>query len=140
MGSPDPVIDNHSIILFDGVCNLCNSSVLFIIKRDPKARFCFAALQSDFGIAKLREYGISSVVPESVLLLEAGELYQKSTAALKIVRKLKGAWPALYIFIIVPKLLRDFIYDFIARNRYRWFGKKDACMIPTPALKARFVG
>jgi len=119
---------------------LCNSSVLFIIKRDPKARFCFAALQSDFGIAKLREYGISSVVPESVLLLEAGELYQKSTAALKIVRKLKGAWPALYIFIIVPKLLRDFIYDFIARNRYRWFGKKDACMIPTPALKARFVG
>jgi predicted DCC family thiol-disulfide oxidoreductase YuxK len=140
MGSPDPVIDNHSIILFDGVCNLCNSSVLFIIKRDPKARFYFAALQSDFGIAKLREYGISSVVPESVLLLEAGELCQKSTAALKIARNLSGLWPAIYVFIIVPKFLRDFIYDFIARNRYRWFGKKDACMIPTPALKARFVG
>ena len=140
MGSPDPVIDNHSIILFDGVCNLCNSSVLFIIKRDLKARFCFAALQSDFGKTQLDKFGISFTIPESVLLIEEKRLFQKSSAALKIAQNLNGLWPAVYVFIIVPKFLRDLIYDYIARNRYRWFGKREACMIPTPELKARFVG
>ncbi len=140
MGSSDPLSNSGLIILFDGVCNLCNSSVLFIIKRDPKSRFYFAALQSDFGKTQLDKFGISFTIPESVLLIEEGRLFQKSSAALKIARNLNGLWPAVYVFIIVPKFLRDLIYDYIARNRYRWFGKREACMIPTPELKARFVG
>lgn len=137
MGSPDPL--DHPVILFDGVCNLCNGSVLFIIKRDPKSQFYFAALQSDFGNKQLKNFGLPATELNSVLLIKGGTLYQKSNAALEIAKHLSGLWPALYIFKIIPPFLRDGIYTWIARNRYRWFGKKDTCMIPTPELKSRFL-
>jgi len=134
LGAVEPVI------LFDGVCNLCNSSVLFIIQRDPKAKFRFASLQSDFGKVQMQRFGLNHSELNSVLLIKGETLYQKSNAALEIARNLTGGWPLLYVFKIVPAFLRDWIYNWIARNRYRWFGKKDACMIPTPELKSRFVG
>lgn len=137
MGAPGAL---EPVILFDGVCNLCNSSVLFIIQRDPKARFRFASLQSDFGKAQMLRFGLNSSALNSVLLIKHETLYQKSNAALEIARNLTGGWPLLYGFKIIPVFLRDWIYNWIARNRYRWFGKKDACMIPTPELKSRFVG
>jgi predicted DCC family thiol-disulfide oxidoreductase YuxK len=137
MGSPDPL--DHPIILFDGVCNLCNGSVLFIIKRDPASKFYFAALQSDFGKEQLKKFGLPTVELNSVLLLEGGKLHQRSSAALEIARRLSGAWPALYIFKLIPSFIRNIVYDWIAHNRYRWFGKKEACMIPTPELKSRFL-
>lgn len=137
MGTPGAV---EPVILFDGVCNLCNSSVLFIIQRDPKAKFRFASLQSDFGKAQMLRYGLKNSELDSVLLIKEEILYQKSNAALEIARNLAGGWPLLYAFKIIPTFLRDWIYNWIARNRYKWFGKKDACMIPTPKLKSRFVG
>jgi predicted DCC family thiol-disulfide oxidoreductase YuxK len=137
MGAPGAV---EPIILFDGVCNLCNSSVLFIIQRDPKSKFRFASLQSDFGKSQMLRFGLNNSELDSVLLIKEEILYQKSNAALEIARNLTGGWPLLYGFKIIPAFLRDWIYNWIARNRYRWFGKKDACMIPTPALKSRFVG
>ncbi|MCE7864043.1 MAG: thiol-disulfide oxidoreductase DCC family protein [Bacteroidetes bacterium CHB5] len=127
------------VILFDGVCNLCNSSVLFIIQRDPKAKFRFASLQSDFGKNQMRAFGLNESELNSVLLVKKGRLFQKSDAALEIARQLTGGWPLLYGFKIVPVVLRDWVYSWISRNRYKWFGKKDACMIPTPELKVRFV-
>lgn len=136
MGTPDPL---SPVILFDGVCNLCNGSVLFIIKRDPQANFRFASLQSDFGQQQLLKFNRQATL-ESVLLIESGKLYDKSSAALKIASKLSGLWPLLSLFRIVPKSWRDGVYTWIARNRYRWFGKREACMIPTPELKSRFIG
>lgn len=137
MGAPGAV---EPVILFDGVCNLCNSSVLFIIQRDPKAKFRFASLQSDFGKAQMLRFGLNHTELGSVLLIKEEILYQKSNAALEIARNLTGGWPLLYVFKIIPAFLRDWVYNGIAQNRYRWFGKKDACMIPTPELKSRFVG
>jgi predicted DCC family thiol-disulfide oxidoreductase YuxK len=137
MGSPDPL--NHPVILFDGVCNLCNSSVLFIIKRDPNSLFYFAPLQSDFGNAQVKKFDLPGTGWNSVLLLKDNTLYQKSNAALEIARHLNGLWPALYIFKIIPSFIRDGMYTWVANNRYRWFGKKEACMIPTPELKSRFI-
>jgi len=133
MGATDPVI------LFDGVCNLCNNSVLFIIKRDPKAKFKFASLQSEFGKSNLEKFGLPITELNSVLFIKEGKLFQKSNAALEIAKQLGGVWPVFYIFKLVPAFLRDGVYSWIARNRYRWFGKKDACMIPTPELKSRFL-
>lgn len=135
MGAPDPV----AVILFDGVCNLCNGSVQFIIKRDRDSRFRFAALQSEFGRNQLKRFNLPPDALYSVMLIEGDKLFQKSTAALKIAKSLGGAWPLMYGFIVVPRFARDWIYDFIAANRYRWFGKKDECMIPTPELRARFL-
>ncbi|WP_111597362.1 thiol-disulfide oxidoreductase DCC family protein [Chitinophaga skermanii] len=133
-------MEPYSIILFDGVCNLCNSSVLFVLKRDPRNRFRFAALQSDIGQQLIAQHlPTGEVLPDSIVLIEGGRLYVKSTAALKIARKLPGAWPLLYGFMIFPRFIRDAVYSFIAKNRYRWFGKKDACMVPTPALKSKFL-
>lgn len=126
LGAVEPVI------LFDGVCNLCNTSVLFIIQRDPKSKFRFASLQSDFGKAQMLRFGLNNSELNSVLLIKQEILYQKSNAALEIARNLTGGWPLLYGFKIIPAFLRDWIYNWIARNRYRWFGKKDACMIPPP--------
>lgn len=137
MGSPDPL--DHPVILFDGICNLCNGSVIFIIKRDPRSQFYFAALQSDFGNKQLKNFGLPATELNSVLLIKGGTLYQKSNAALEIAKHLNGLWPVIYIFKIIPPFLRDGIYTWVARNRYRWFGKKDACMIPTPELKSRFL-
>lgn len=127
----------HPVILFDGVCNLCNASVQFIIKRDPKAIFRFAALQSETGQKLLAEH--PQVSADSVLLADRGKIYQQSTAALKIAGRLSGLWPLFYVFMIVPRPLRDAVYNYIAKNRYRWFGKQESCMLPTVDLKSRFL-
>jgi len=126
------------VIFFDGVCNLCNSSVQFIIKKDAKAVFKFASLQSDFALETLATYSVSTRNLDSIVLLDSGKVYFRSTAALRIVRHLPY-WRFLYFLIIVPTPLRDWIYNLVAQNRYRWFGKKDACMIPSPELNQRFI-
>ena len=128
-----------AIILFDGVCNLCNGFVNFLIPRDAENRFQFGSLQSPKVKALLKEYQYDATEISTVLLLEESHLYTQSTAVLKIFRKMGGAWPLLYAFIIVPKPIRNFVYNLVARNRYRLFGRKDSCMMPTPELKARFV-
>lgn len=135
----DRALSDKPIVLFDGVCNLCNGSVLFIIKRDSQSRLKFASLQSDYGAEQMKRFNLPSSSLNSVLLIKSGQLFQKSNAALEIARMLDGIWPGMYAFKIVPLFIRDFIYDWIAKNRYRWFGKKEACMIPTPEMKARFI-
>jgi predicted DCC family thiol-disulfide oxidoreductase YuxK len=127
------------IILFDGICNLCNSSVLFVIRQDRHQKFKFASLQSAYGQQQMQYFHLPSGELSTVLLIKNGKLYQKSNAALEIARNLSGLWPLFYIFKVIPPFIRDGVYDWIARNRYRWFGKKNECMIPTPELKARFV-
>lgn len=132
-------MESKSIILFDGVCNLCNGFVNFVISRDSKNIFQFGSLQSEKAPELLKPFNFSTNQLSTVLLIEDGKLYSQSTAALRILKKLNGAWPVLYAFIIVPKPIRDLVYDFIAKNRYKWFGRKDECMIPTPELRAKFV-
>ena len=130
---------NHITVLFDGVCTLCNGTVQFVIKRDRAAIFRFASLQSDYAQRLLRQVNLPANQLYSVIVFEDGVAYQKSDAALRIARHLSGFWRWLYIFRFVPKFIRDGLYNFIATNRYRFFGKQDHCMIPTPELKARFV-
>lgn len=135
-----PDLREHPVILFDGVCNLCNSSVQFIIKRDPKAYFRFAALQSEIGKKLLEDKGIHQEGdPDSVILVGEHELHSKTDAALRIAGKLSGLWPAFQIFLILPAWMRNPVYDWIGRNRYRWFGRQNACMMPDPALRSRFL-
>jgi predicted DCC family thiol-disulfide oxidoreductase YuxK len=136
MGTPDPL---RPVVLFDGVCNLCSGSVQFIIKRDPTNAFQFASLQSAYGQQEINRLGIRDLNLQSIILVDRDTFFTRSNAALEIARKLRGAWPLLYAFKIVPRFIRDIIYNWIARNRYRFFGKKDACWIPTPELKARFI-
>ena len=126
------------IIFFDGVCNLCNNSVQFIIKRDKKNKFKFASLQSSFAKNNLSKH-IDVDKLESIVLLNEDKLYTKSTAALLIARELSSMWSMFYVFIIIPSFIRDWFYNIIAKNRYRIFGKKDSCMIPSPAFKERFL-
>jgi Uncharacterized protein conserved in bacteria len=130
----------NGIILFDGVCNFCNGSVNFIIERDQKSYFKFAPLQSETGQEMLDKYGIDKTETDSVILIEDEKAYTHSTAALKIARRLDGAWSLLYAFIAVPRPLRDFFYRVFARYRYKLFGRRDACMMPTPDIRARFLG
>ena len=127
------------VILFDGVCNLCNKLVLFIIKRDPKAKFKFASLQSEIGKEFLLKTGLPTVDFDSIVLIDGEQYFLKSTAALRILKELSGGWKAIYIFLAVPKFLRDFIYSIIAKTRYRIFGKQDVCMIPTADIKKHFL-
>lgn len=127
------------IVLFDGVCNLCNSSVQFVIKHDHKKLFSFASLQSEFGQQLLKEKGLPTENFNSFMLLENDQLFSKSTGALRMLKHLGSGWQILYAFIIVPKFIRDAVYNFVSQNRYRWFGKKEACWIPTPDLKKRFL-
>ncbi len=127
------------IIFFDGICNLCNSSVQFIIKRDTNNLFLFSSLQSDAAKDILLQYKLENYDLSSIILLEDGVMYQKSTAILKIARKLTGISKYFYVFKIVPTFIRDGIYTFIAKNRYKWFGKRASCMLPTTALKSRFL-
>ena len=138
MGTNRPLAE-PPVVLFDGICNLCNGSVIFIIRRDAQAKLKFASLQSDYGAGQLKRFNLTASSLDSVLLVKAGRLFQKSNAALEIVAMLDGMWPALYVFKLVPRVMRDFIYEWVAKNRYRWFGKKEACMIPTPDMKSRFV-
>jgi predicted DCC family thiol-disulfide oxidoreductase YuxK len=127
------------LVLFDGVCNLCSSSVQFIIRRDPGARFRFASLQSEIGQEYLRRFNLNTSRLHSIILVKDDQFLERSDAALEIARNLSGAWPLFYIFKIIPRFLRDPVYNWISRNRYAWFGKKDACWIPTPELRSRFV-
>lgn len=129
---------DQQVILFDGVCNLCNTSINFIIDRDSKQLFRYASLQSEFGEQVKAQFERSADL-DSVLLLQGEQLLQKSDAALEIARQLDGLWPALSIFKIVPRAIRDAVYSWIAHNRYRWFGKQDTCRIPTPDLRALFL-
>lgn len=126
----------HPVIFFDGVCNLCNGSVQFIIKRDKNHKFRFAALQGEFAKTHLQNQNIEGL--DSVVLMQNGKIYVQSTAALRIAAQLDGAWPLLYGFMIVPKFMRDFVYHFISKNRYKWFGKQESCLLPRPELKELF--
>lgn len=132
-------MNNKAVVLFDGVCNLCSTSVQFIIQHDPKGYFQFASLQSPAGAALLEQHHLPANSLSSLVLVEDGKTYTHSTGALRIARRLSGAWPLLYGCIIVPAFLRNAVYNLIARNRYRWFGKKEACWLPTPALRSRFL-
>ena len=131
--------DSHGIVLFDGVCNFCNSSVNFLIDRDPEAYFRFGALQSEEGLAVLKDLDLPADYFDSIVLIEGGEVYVASDAVLRITRSMPGAWPLMWGFRIVPRFLRDAVYNWIARNRYSWFGKRETCRIPTPEYKARFL-
>lgn len=126
-------------ILFDGVCNFCNASINFIIDRDSKGIFKFAALQSEVGQELLNKFGLKTSNFDSIVAIDGDNVYQKSDAALEIARKMDGIWKIFYVFKIIPNFLRNPIYDLVAKNRYRIFGRTDACRIPTPALKARFL-
>jgi predicted DCC family thiol-disulfide oxidoreductase YuxK len=131
-----------AIIFFDGVCNFCDRSVQFIFQRDNKGYFQFCPLQSEKAELLLSQSGGSSSKDGAlytVMLLENGKIYERSTAALRMARKLNKTWPLLYILMIVPRPIRDFVYAFIAKNRYKWFGKKESCMIPSAELRSRFI-
>jgi len=132
-------MESNPIILFDGVCNFCNSSVNFVIDSDKKKVIKFAALQSEAGQQLLQQYHLPTSEFNSFVFIEAGKVYTASTAALKVCKYLTALWPLLYGFIIVPKFIRDGIYNWISKNRYKWFGKKDQCMIPTPEVRSRFL-
>jgi len=131
--------NSSSIILFDGVCNFCNSGVNFIINRDNTNKFKFAALQSDFGQEMLGKLNLQSQSLKTLILIENDKFYAKTTAALRIAKNLKGQWKLLYIFIIVPPFIRNLFYELIARYRYKWFGKKETCRIPTEEEKGKFI-
>lgn len=135
-----PHIDgHHALVLFDGVCNLCNGFVNFIIDRDPKGYFKFAALQSEEAQPYLEDLGLQDDALESVVLIEGGEAYRRSTAALQIARHLEPPWPLFYVLLAVPLPIREAVYKWVATNRYRWFGKRDQCRVPTPEFRSRFL-
>ena len=140
MANQESIANTPKIILFDGVCNLCNGSVQFVIQRDSKKVFRYAALQSDFAKKLLESLNQPAPDIESVILVDGNSVYYRSDAALRIAKRLSGAWPMLSIFLIVPRFIRDAVYNFIGRNRYKWFGKQESCMIPTPELKELFLG
>ncbi|MBC7921919.1 MAG: thiol-disulfide oxidoreductase DCC family protein [Ferruginibacter sp.] len=127
------------VVLFDGVCNFCNATINFVIDHDRANRFVFAPLQSEAGRQLLQTNGLDAAKLDSVVLLKNGVVHQKSDAALQIVRELDGPWSLLYVFRILPRFLRNFAYDILARNRYRWFGRRDSCRMPTPELRQRFL-
>ena len=129
----------EDVILFDGECNLCDWSVRFVVRHDPRARFRLAALQSPVGRRLLAERGGDPRGIDSVVLIEGERWYARSEAALRIARGLAGPWRLLSALRIVPRPLRDWAYDAVARNRFRWFGRRDACLLPTPALRERFL-
>lgn len=126
------------IIIFDGMCNLCNGSVQFIIKRDPNGHFKFASLQSETGERLINDYGIPRN-SDSFILIEDGNWFQKSSAALRVSKHLSGGWKLLYPLTVIPTPIRDSLYEVVAKNRYKWFGKREYCMMPTPEMKNRFL-
>jgi predicted DCC family thiol-disulfide oxidoreductase YuxK len=131
---------DKSLILFDGVCNLCNTSVLYVIKHDKNNTFVFAPLQSTIGQQIITKYSLDSSKTDSIILYSPNkDLKVKSTAALHIAKRLGLPNNLLSVFLIVPAFIRNWVYDFIAKNRYKWYGKKDNCMIPTPELKSKFI-
>jgi predicted DCC family thiol-disulfide oxidoreductase YuxK len=127
------------IVLYDGVCGLCDRSVQLILRNDRRGRFRFAALQSRAGRALLEKFGLSPEVLDSVVLVQDGRAWRKSRAALRIARRMAAPWPLLWPLIVIPSPVADLFYDLLAKNRYRIFGKLDACMIPPPEVRARFL-
>ncbi|MFB6457953.1 thiol-disulfide oxidoreductase DCC family protein [Chitinophaga sp. Hz27] len=130
---------DHGIILFDGICNFCNSSVNYVIRHDSKGYFRFAALQSAAAADLAAKYGFTTLDMGTFILIENGHVYTKSTAALRVAAKLNFPVRLLYLFIVVPSFIRDRVYDLVARNRYRWAGKNPVCMVPTAAVRSRFI-
>ncbi len=127
------------MILFDGVCNLCEGVVNFVIRRDPRAHFRFAPLQSEAGLRLLREHGLATGDRDTWVLIDGAEHYQNSDAGLRVARELAGPWRALVVLYAIPRRLRDWLYGRIVANRYRWFGRKDACIVPTEEIRGRFL-
>jgi predicted DCC family thiol-disulfide oxidoreductase YuxK len=132
-------VDGHPIILFDGVCNFCNGAIYFVLKQDKKGIFKFAPLQSEAGQRLLQHYNLSMKEFDSFILIDKGKVYKKSAASLRVMNKLPWYWKEAQILRMIPTAFRDAIYDFIAKNRYKWFGKKEQCMVPTPELRSRFL-
>lgn len=131
--------NDKPVILFDGVCNLCNKSVQFVLKRDSGNKFLFASLQSEYGLAILERYNLSAKDFKTFILYQNENLYFRSDGVLKVLVQLKGyQWTKF--FYVIPKFIRDFLYNWIAKNRYRWFGKREVCWMPTPELQKRFLG
>jgi predicted DCC family thiol-disulfide oxidoreductase YuxK len=128
-----------NVVYFDGVCNLCDGIVTFLLDKDRHRKLTFASLQSEAGQEVLRRHGLSTTDYDSFLLLKEGTLYQKSDAALEVARLLGGSWRVLYILKWVPRSCRDTVYDLVARRRYRWFGRRATCRLPTPELRERFL-
>ena len=131
--------ESNNILLFDGVCNLCNNTVKFVIRQDKKALIKFASLQSPFGQKILLEHQLSNSRFDSFVYVKKEGIFLKSTAALNLMRDIGGVWTFFYAFIIIPRSIRDFVYDMVAKNRYRWFGKQPSCIIPSAEIKARFL-
>lgn len=129
----------NPVILFDGVCNLCNGSILFILNRDPSGIFRFAPLQSETGKNLLSKFDLPNDKLDSIILVENNEYYLRSTASLKILQRLGALWKIVYVFMLVPRPVRDYIYDIVARNRYKWYGKRAECMIPSSDIESRFL-
>jgi predicted DCC family thiol-disulfide oxidoreductase YuxK len=127
------------VVYFDGVCNLCSGAIQFILKRNSKENLKFASLQSVYGQTVVKELGLNQLDFETIIYQEGNQFYQKSDAILKIAKELDGAWKLVSVLKVFPKFIRDGVYGFIGRNRYNFFGKKDQCWLPTPALKARFL-
>ncbi|MBZ5752659.1 MULTISPECIES: thiol-disulfide oxidoreductase DCC family protein [Metabacillus] len=130
---------NRPILLFDGICNFCDQSVQFVIRHDKLNTFKFAALQSNVGQELLKKYNLPTENFDSFVFISNDRCYQKSTAALHVCRGLGGIWRILYLLIVIPRPLRDRFYNLVAKNRYKWFGKKDQCMIPSPEVRKRFL-
>lgn len=130
---------SHPIILFDGVCNLCNASVNWIIARDPRGQFRFAALQSPAGEALQHRYGLDPVALDTLILIDRGRVHRRSAGLLRIVRRLRWPWPVLFVLVAVPPVVRDSVYSFVARRRYRWFGRRERCTTPAPEVRGRYL-
>ena len=128
-----------SVVLFDGVCNLCTGVVQWIIRHDPQARIRFASLQSPIGAETMRTYGFDPAVLDTFVFVSGGRAYDRSTAALRMVGELGAPWKYARVLLVIPRPLRDFVYRVVAKNRYRWFGQQTECWIPTPALRLRFL-
>lgn len=129
----------HPVIFFDGLCNLCNAAVQFVIKRDPSAIFKFCSLQSPIAARLLPDHNFQSQNLNTFILLQNNKIYKRSTAALKVASQLQSPYKLLYGFIIVPSIVRDWVYNLISKNRYKWFGKRNECMLPDPKLATRFL-
>ncbi len=128
-----------NVILFDGVCNLCNGAVNWVIKRDKKNIFKFASLQSVYGLQVIKNYNLSNQYLNTIVLVESDKVYLRSVAVLRILKRLGGIYSAACIFMIIPPPILNFFYNIVAKYRYRWFGKKDSCMVPDASLKEKFI-
>lgn len=131
--------NDRSIVIFDGVCNVCNASVNFIIKRDQDAKFLFTPMQSEFGQSLIKKYNLTDVNGDTLVVIKHDKAFVRSDAALAIAKELDGYWPLFTLFHFVPRPIRDFFYSLFAQNRYRLFGKKEACMLPTKEVLSRFI-